>query len=145
MTMRPSYAVVLAKHQENLANASPTHPYIFQTHYGIHNYVGVYNGQSDWAYITRDGSEIAPHRIYNLPCIKTIPDADLNWLPCDKNGNRRGEIYLTDCHLGFMLHDEICEVMKSMGWKLRGGYFRGQLSSSDFFITEYINRAKYGV
>ncbi len=143
--MRPSYAVCLAKHLENLANASPTHPYIFQTYYGTHNYVGVYNGQSHWAYITRDGSEVAPHRIYNLPCIKTIADADINQLPYDKNGNRRGEIHLDDCSLGFLNYDEICQIMKSMGWKLRGAYFRGQLSSNHFFIEEYINRAINGV
>ena len=144
MTLRPSYAALLAEHKASMAAVSPYLPYIFQTYCGIHNYVGIYNG-GDWAYVTRDGSETVIHRIDGLPCHKTISDADLNWLPYDKNGNRRGEIYLTDCHLGFMLHDEICEVMESMGWKLRGGYFRGQLSSSDFFINEYINRAKYGV
>ena len=145
MTMRPSYAVVLAKHQENLANASPTHPYIFQTNHGIHNYVGVYNGQSDWAYITRDGSEITPHRIYNLPCHKTIADAEIIRLNLDKNGNRRAKISVESARLGFLKFDEICEIMKSMGWKYQTGHFFGQCASGEAFVTEYINRAINGV
>lgn len=143
--MRPSYAAILAKHQENLANASPTNPYIFQTNYGTNNYVGVYNGQPDWAYITRDGSEVAPHRIYNLPCIKTIPDAEIIRLGLDKNGNRRAKIAVNSANLGFLGFDEICEIMKSMGWRYQQGYFYGQMASAEFFVTQYTNRAVEGI
>lgn len=143
--MRQSYANRLATHQENLGNATPSNPHIFQTNHGIHNYVGIYNGLSDWAYITRDGSEVAPHRIYNLPCIKTIADAEIVYLNLDRNGNRRAKVSVNSANLGFLKFDEICQIMKSMGWRYREGYFYGQCASGHAFITEYVNRAINGV
>ena len=144
MTLRPSYAALLAEHKASMAAVSPYLPYIFQTHCGIHNYVGIYNG-GEFSYITRDGSEHYLHQADNLPCHKTIADAEIIRLNLDKNGNRRAKISVESARLGFLKFDEICEIMKSMGWKYQNGHFFGQCTSGEAFVTEYINRAKYGV
>lgn len=140
----PSYALLLKKHEEAIAAASPIQPYIFQTCCGIYNYVGINIG-GEFSYITRDGSENYLHRTSNLPCHKTIADAEIIRLKYDKNGNRRAKISVESARLGFLKFEEICEIMKSMGWRFKEGYFYGQWTNAEEFIGEYINRAKYGV
>lgn len=142
--MRPSYAQRLTAHQQAIGAATAQAPYIFQTYVGSHNYVA-FLIDDGFAQITRDGSEIAPHRIYNLPCHKTIADAEIIRLGLDKNGNRRAKIAVNSANLGFLKFDEICEIMKSMGWRYREGYFYGQCASGHAFVTEYVNRAVDGV
>lgn len=140
-----NYAALLAEHKASMAAASPYLPYIFQTHCGIHNYVGISLGGGEFSYITRDGSEHYLHQADNLPCHKTIADAEIIRLNLDKNGNRRAKISVESARLGFLKFDDICEIMKSMGWKYQNGNFFGQCASGEAFVTEYINRAINGV